>query len=54
MVMKDLTLRRVSQLSKVEYVRCSEILNGYRNDPASLIKITTAILDAPTPKEVAA
>ena len=50
MVLKDLTLRDVSRLAGVEYVRCSEILGGSRIDPERLSKIAAAIRKAPTPK----
>lgn len=50
MALKDLSLRDVSRLSGVEYVRCSEILNGTRIDPTRLSKINEAIKKAPTPK----
>lgn len=53
MILKGLSLRTVSQLSGVEYVRCSEILNGRRIDPARLSKIAAKINAAPMPEEVA-
>jgi hypothetical protein len=54
MVLKGLSLREVSERSKVEYRRCSEILNGHRNDLVRLTKIERAIRTAPThPEEVA-
>lgn len=51
MMLKGLSLRAVSRLSGVEYVRCSEILNGHRIDPKRLSKIAKTINAAATPQE---
>jgi hypothetical protein len=54
MVIKGLSLKEVSDLSGVEYTRCSMILNGKFNDPLALRKIKEAIRNAPMPQEAAA
>jgi hypothetical protein len=54
MVMKDLDLKDVSDLSGVGYTQCSQILKGRLIHPEWLGKIREAIKDAPMPREVAA
>lgn len=54
MILRGLTLRAVSRLARVEYVRASEVLGGKRNDEASLQRLRKAIMSHPLAEEVAA
>jgi hypothetical protein len=43
MELAELDLKRLSRLASVPYTRCSEILNGHRNDTTRLNKLITVI-----------
>ena len=51
--MKDLSLRRVSQLANVPYTACSQVLNGQLIHPEYFRRVQKAIREAPTPQEAA-
>lgn len=51
MALKDLDLHWVSRESGVPYTTASEVLNGRRVSPVSLLKLGRAITTAPMPKE---
>jgi hypothetical protein len=53
MILKDLSLRDVADLSKVNYSVVSAILLGTRIDPKNLAKIERVITAAKLPKEAA-
>lgn len=53
MVMKDISLRKLSELSTVPYNTCSQILNGMHIHPEYLRRIRKAIHNAPPPREAA-
>lgn len=54
MALKDLSLKKLSQLANVPYSDCSRILNGSMIHPEYFRRIKKAIREAPTPEQLAA